>query len=88
MDIRSSKTLTGRSNHPRCAMDQPNRLARTWQRWILCLSIVVPGIAGAETRPENMVYLRTIEPGIEQDIRYASAHNFTVARRNRRVGAR
>ncbi|WP_436276404.1 M15 family metallopeptidase [Pseudomonas umsongensis] len=24
-----------------------------------------------------MVYLRTIDPGIEQDIRYASAHNFT-----------
>lgn len=52
-------------------------LARHWLRWMLCLSIVVPGIAGAETRPENMVYLRTIDPGIEQDIRYASAHNFT-----------
>ncbi|WP_371925539.1 M15 family metallopeptidase [Pseudomonas sp. ANT_J28] len=55
----------------------PNRLTRTCLRWILCLSIVAPGIAGAETRPENMVYLRTIDPGIEQDIRYASAHNFT-----------
>ena len=58
-------------------MDQQTWLARPWLRWILCLSIVVPGIVGAETRPENMVYLRTIDPGIEQDIRYASAHNST-----------
>ena len=52
-------------------------LTRHWLRWILCLCIVVPSIAAAETRPENMVYLHTIDPGIEQDIRYASAHNFT-----------
>jgi D-alanyl-D-alanine dipeptidase len=43
----------------------------------LCLSIVVPCMARAEPRPEHMVYLRTIDPSIEQDIRYASAHNFT-----------
>ena len=55
----------------------PRRLARTCLPWALCLSIVAPGMVAAETRPENMVYLRTIDPGIEQDIRYASAHNFT-----------
>lgn len=46
----------------------------------LCLSmlaIIVPCLASAEPRPEHMVYLRAIDPGIEQDIRYASAHNFT-----------
>lgn len=52
-------------------------LARPWLQWALCLSIVVPCMASAEPRPENMVYMRTIDPGIEQDIRYASAHNFT-----------
>lgn len=52
-------------------------LTRTWLRSVLCLSIVVPCLAGAEPRPEHMVYLRTIDPSIAQDIRYASAHNFT-----------
>lgn len=41
------------------------------------LVIIAPGNAGAEPRPEHMVYVRTIDPSIEQDIRYASAHNFT-----------
>lgn len=41
------------------------------------LCLVVPGMAIAEPRPEHMVYLRTIAPSIEQDIRYATAHNFT-----------
>jgi len=41
------------------------------------LCLVVPGMANAEPRPEHMVYLRTIAPSIEQDIRYATAHNFT-----------
>ncbi|MHC8287509.1 M15 family metallopeptidase [Pseudomonas sp. XS1P51] len=41
------------------------------------LGIIAPSIADAEPRPEHMVYVRTIDPGIEQDIRYASAHNFT-----------
>ncbi|KAA0980550.1 D-alanyl-D-alanine dipeptidase [Pseudomonas sp. ANT_H12B] len=54
-----------------------NLLARPWLRWLLCLSIVGPCTASAEPIPENMVYLRTIDPGIEQDMRYASAHNFT-----------
>ncbi|VVN46966.1 D-alanyl-D-alanine dipeptidase [Pseudomonas fluorescens] len=44
---------------------------------LLLLSAVICATARAETRPEHMVYLRTIDPGIEQDIRYASAHNFT-----------
>lgn len=44
---------------------------------LLLLSSIVPLMANAEPRPEHMVYLRTIDPGIEQDIRYASAHNFT-----------
>jgi D-alanyl-D-alanine dipeptidase len=43
----------------------------------LFLSLVVPCLASAEPRPEHMVYLRSIDPSIEQDIRYATAHNFT-----------
>ncbi|WP_059182677.1 M15 family metallopeptidase [Pseudomonas sp. URMO17WK12:I11] len=43
----------------------------------LLISLVICGMANAESRPENMVYLRTIDPSIEQDMRYASAHNFT-----------
>ncbi|MGY2190244.1 D-alanyl-D-alanine dipeptidase [compost metagenome] len=43
---------------------------------LLCLSLATPCMAD-ESKPEHMVYLRTIDPGIEQDIRYASAHNFT-----------
>ena len=46
---------------------------------LLLLSLGLPHIAsaGEAERPEHMVYLRTIDPGIAQDIRYASAHNFT-----------
>ena len=55
----------------------PRQPARTWLRSLLLLSAILPGIANAGPRPDNMVYLRTIDPTIEQDIRYASAHNFT-----------
>lgn len=41
------------------------------------LCLIVPSMASAEPRPEHMVYLRSIAPSIEQDIRYATAHNFT-----------
>jgi D-alanyl-D-alanine dipeptidase len=44
--------------------------------FMFCLSLALPCMAD-EPRPEHMVYVRTIDPGIEQDIRYASAHNFT-----------
>lgn len=44
---------------------------------LLFLALIVPSLAQAETRPEHMVYLRSIDPSIEQDIRYATAHNFT-----------
>ena len=47
-----------------------------WHSWLL-LSLVSPAMADTQQPPEHMVYLRTIAPGIEQDIRYASAHNFT-----------
>jgi D-alanyl-D-alanine dipeptidase len=43
----------------------------------LLISLVICGMASAEQRPANMVYLRTIDPSIEQDMRYAGAHNFT-----------
>lgn len=43
---------------------------------LLCLSLATPCLAD-ELKPEHMVYLRSVDPGIEQDIRYASAHNFT-----------
>lgn len=50
-------------------------------RLLLLLSITLPYMANADevatTRPDHMVYVRTIEPGIEQDMRYAGAHNFT-----------
>jgi zinc D-Ala-D-Ala dipeptidase len=41
------------------------------------LNLAMVTTASAESRPGHMVYLRTIDPSIEQDIRYASAHNFT-----------
>jgi D-alanyl-D-alanine dipeptidase len=44
---------------------------------LLCMSLIVPCLSQAEPRPANMVYLSTIDPSIEQDIRYATAHNFT-----------
>lgn len=50
-------------------------VARLWGRSLLLLC--VPAMASAEPRPEHMVYLRSIDPSIEQDIRYAGAHNFT-----------
>lgn len=43
---------------------------------LLCLSLATPCLAD-ELKPEHMVYLRSVDPAIEQDIRYASAHNFT-----------
>ncbi|MHC8319813.1 M15 family metallopeptidase [Pseudomonas sp. GB2N2] len=51
------------------------KTARPWGRSLLLLCI--PAMATAEPRPEHMVYLRTIDPTIQQDIRYAGAHNFT-----------
>jgi D-alanyl-D-alanine dipeptidase len=53
------------------------QLRRLLARALLLLCIVMPAMAGAEPRPDNMVYLRAIDPSIEQDIRYAGAHNFT-----------
>lgn len=44
---------------------------------LLYLSLIMPCLASAEPRPEHMVYLRTVDPSIAQDIRYAGAHNFT-----------
>jgi D-alanyl-D-alanine dipeptidase len=48
---------------------------KTWLQSLLLLCLATS--ASAEPRPEHMVYLRTIDPTIEHDIRYASAHNFT-----------
>ncbi|MHC8358587.1 M15 family metallopeptidase [Pseudomonas sp. LB3P81] len=53
------------------------KTARSWLQSLLFLNIVIPAMTSAEPRPEHMVYLRTINPTIEQDIRYAGAHNFT-----------
>ncbi|WP_392890228.1 M15 family metallopeptidase [Pseudomonas migulae] len=50
-----------------------NRFYRLPSLLLLCIS----AIASAESRPGHMVYLRTIDSTIEQDIRYAGAHNFT-----------
>ena len=43
---------------------------------LLCLSLATPCMAD-ESKPGHMVYVRSVDPGIAQDIRYASAHNFT-----------
>ncbi|SEE74698.1 M15 family metallopeptidase [Pseudomonas migulae] len=58
-------------------MGSPYKTARSWLQSLLFLTIVIPTVTRAEPRPEHMVYLRTIDPTIEQDIRYAGAHNFT-----------
>lgn len=49
------------------------KTARSWLQSLLFLTIVIPTVTRAEPRPEHMVYLRTIDPTIEQDIRYAGA---------------
>ena len=51
--------------------------SRTARPWLRSLLLCFAATASAEPPPEHMVYLRTIDPTIEQDIRYASAHNFT-----------
>ncbi|VVN36660.1 D-alanyl-D-alanine dipeptidase [Pseudomonas fluorescens] len=53
------------------------RSIRNGWRSALLLSFAVPAMADTRQMPEHMVYLRSIAPGIEQDIRYAGAHNFT-----------
>jgi D-alanyl-D-alanine dipeptidase len=55
---------------------EPFAMLRSPCLLLLSLSLAAPCMAD-ESKPEHMVYLRTIDPGIEQDIRYASAHNFT-----------
>ena len=52
-------------------------IARPWLQSLLLLGSVLAGMSSAEPRPGHMVYLRAIDPSIEQDIRYASPHNFT-----------
>ncbi|WP_223507286.1 M15 family metallopeptidase [Pseudomonas sp. GL-RE-29] len=49
----------------------------TTRSLLLFSSLVLPCLASAEPKPEHMVFVRTIAPDIQQDIRYASAHNFT-----------
>ena len=43
---------------------------------LLTLSWMAPA-QGAGTKPEDFVYLRDVDPSIEQDIRYAGPGNFT-----------
>ncbi|WP_460122949.1 M15 family metallopeptidase [Pseudomonas sp. S2_C03] len=50
-------------------------LTRPWLQSLPLLCLVAT--AHAEQRPDHMVYLRAIDPTIEQDMRYAGAHNFT-----------
>lgn len=46
--------------------------------WLLSLPLLcIASAVGAASLPAHMVYLRTVDPSIEQDIRYASPHNFT-----------
>jgi len=58
------------------------------QKWQLILAIALtgPGLSGPQTAnaqalsvqvlPGGFVYLRDLDPGIIQDIRYAGANNF------------
>src|SRR5712672_3725568 len=53
------------------------------QKWQLILAIALTGlglsgaqIANAQALPGGFVYLREIDPGIIQDIRYAGSNNF------------
>ena len=48
-----------------------------WRR-AACLALAGPAMgAGADKLPEGFVYLRDIAPSIVQDMRYATANNFT-----------
>ena len=40
----------------------------------------VASAAGAETMPDDFVYLRDVDPTIQQDMRYAGRYNFTGAK--------
>jgi len=51
---------------------EPSRVAG------LCLLLTLwCGAVGAQSLPSGLVYLRDVDPGIEQDIRYAGPENFT-----------
>lgn len=45
----------------------------------LCVLTSVSAARGADAMPEAFVYLRDVDPSIEQDMRYAGPHNFTGA---------
>lgn len=45
----------------------------------LSLIVLATPVAADTPMPANMVYLRSLDPSIAQDIRYASPHNFTGA---------
>jgi D-alanyl-D-alanine dipeptidase len=44
---------------------------------LLFLAAIAATTCNAEGMPEGFVYLRNVDPTIEQDMRYAGAHNFT-----------
>src|ERR1044071_9979315 len=52
-------------------------------RWALAI-FTLPPIGTSQCRasemPKDFVYLRDVEPSIEQDMRYATANNFTGGR--------
>ncbi len=43
---------------------------------LAALGIAAPAFAG-EQMPDGFVYLRDVDPTIQQDMRYAGANNFT-----------
>ena len=53
--------------------------ARAWCRWLAgaALALLSGAPVPAAALPEGFVYLRSVEPGIAQDMRYAGADNFT-----------
>ena len=44
---------------------------------VLAAAIAGPAVSSADEMPKGFVYLRDIDPTIEQDMRYAGAKNFT-----------
>ncbi len=49
--------------------------------WLCCCVVLLPAVsASAQELPDDFVFLRDIDPGIRQDIRYAGVNNF-VGRR-------
>lgn len=55
------------------------RRIESWMARAALAAALVPALAAAGQLPDGFVYLRDVDPGIAQDMRYAGANNFTGA---------